>query len=264
MKNGVKMIDIAKKLNVSVVTVSNALGGKDGVSEELRAKIRETAENMGYKPSNSKQDKKKNYGAGSGKSVGILTAECFVGARGTFYWELTANISNKLSALNVYTVYECVTADNEKNCVLPKMLTENKIDGLIVIGQLGRPYTEILSHIEIPLVFVDFYDNHFNVDSIVSDNFFGGYALADYLVKKGLPFRSAYKIAGELVAYCIQKNTVLEDLPLEVYKEYSALFEEDLYPTIDLMNCVEKRISQGGTSVSSVEKQINYVKASLK
>ena len=106
--------------------------------------------------------------------------------------------------------------------------------------------------------------NRKNMKLAAQKGFINATDLADYLVKKGLPFRSAYKIAGELVAYCIQKNTVLEDLPLEVYKEYSALFEEDLYPTIDLMNCVEKRISQGGTSVSSVEKQINYVKASLK
>ena len=78
-----------------------------------------------------------------------------------------------------------------------------------------------------------------------------------------MPFRSAYKIAGELVAHCIQKNTVLEDLPLDVYKAHSELFDEDLYPAIDLMNCVQKRISKGGTSVASVEEQINYVKASL-
>ena len=106
--------------------------------------------------------------------------------------------------------------------------------------------------------------NRKNMKLAAQKGFINATDLADYLVKKGMPFRSAYKIAGELVAYCIQKNTVLEDLPLEVYKEYSALFEEDLYPTIDLMNCVEKRISQGGTSVSSVENQINYVKASLK
>ena len=84
--------------------------------------------------------------------------------------------------------------------------------------------------------------------------------LADYLVKKEMPFRSAYKIAGSLVAYCIQNNTVLEELSMETYKQYSDLFEEDLYEAIDLMNCVQKRISQGGTSVASVEAQIKYIK----
>ena len=87
--------------------------------------------------------------------------------------------------------------------------------------------------------------------------------LADYLVKKGLPFRSAYKISGQLVALCIQKNTVLEALEPETYRQYSPLFEEDLYQAIDLMVCVEKRISQGGTSVASVEAQIAYVKEAL-
>ena len=106
--------------------------------------------------------------------------------------------------------------------------------------------------------------NRENMKLAAQKGFINATDLADYLVKKGLPFRSAYKIAGELVAYCIQNNTVLEDLPLDLYKTHSDLFEEDLYSAIDLMNCVEKRISQGGTSVASVENQINYVKASLK
>ena len=87
--------------------------------------------------------------------------------------------------------------------------------------------------------------------------------LADYLVKKGMPFRSAYKISGQLVAYCIANNTVLEDLPLELYLQYSDLFEADLYHEIDLKTCVDKRISEGGTSTDSVMEQISYVKAAL-
>lgn len=88
--------------------------------------------------------------------------------------------------------------------------------------------------------------------------------LADYLVCKGLPFRSAYKISGSIVARCIREGQVLETLPLEVYKEFSELFDEDLYNAIDLNTCVEKRISEGGTSVSSVEAQIKYVKEMTK
>jgi argininosuccinate lyase len=87
--------------------------------------------------------------------------------------------------------------------------------------------------------------------------------LADYLVKKGLPFRSAYKISGQLVNLCIQNNTVLEELSLEQYRSFSELFDEDLYPEIDLKTCVEKRISQGGTSTASVLEQIQYVKEKL-
>ena len=87
--------------------------------------------------------------------------------------------------------------------------------------------------------------------------------LADYLVKKGMPFRQAYKISGSIVADCIKKELVLETYPLEEYKKHSDIFEDDLYTEIDLKTCVEKRISEGGTSVGSVEAQIKYVKELL-
>ena len=87
--------------------------------------------------------------------------------------------------------------------------------------------------------------------------------VADYLVKQGMPFRAAYKIAGELVARCIAEKTVLEELPLSVYQSYSDLFKEDLYAEIDLLTCAEKRASEGGTSVASVDAQIAYVKEKL-
>ena len=87
--------------------------------------------------------------------------------------------------------------------------------------------------------------------------------LADYLVKKGLPFRSAYKISGQIVAQCIAEGQVLETLPLEVYQSYSPLFAEDLYAEIDLVTCVEKRISEGGTCGASVNEQLKYVREQL-
>ena len=87
--------------------------------------------------------------------------------------------------------------------------------------------------------------------------------LADYLVKKGMPFRSAYKISGSIVAQCIRENMVLEDVPLTVYQNYSPLFQEDVYHEISLQTCVSKRISEGGTCVSSVEAQISWVKQQL-
>lgn len=87
--------------------------------------------------------------------------------------------------------------------------------------------------------------------------------LADYLVKKGLPFRTAYQLVGQLVALCIQQNTVLEALPLETYRQFSPLFEGDLYEEIDLHTCVEKRISQGGTGPKSVQAQIDLLKEFL-
>ena len=103
-----------------------------------------------------------------------------------------------------------------------------------------------------------------NMKKAAQKGFINATDLADYLVKKGLPFRSAYKISGEIVAKCIKEDKVLETLTLAEYKEFSDKFEEDLYGEIDLVACVEKRISEGGTGIRSVENQINYVKQKIK
>ena len=102
--------------------------------------------------------------------------------------------------------------------------------------------------------------NTANMKRAAQKGFINATDLADYLVKKGMPFRSAYKVSGQLVALCIQNNTVLEELPLETYRQYSDLFEEDLYVDIDLKTCVEKRTSLGGTATKSVLEQIAFVK----
>ena len=106
--------------------------------------------------------------------------------------------------------------------------------------------------------------NRENMLTAAQKGFINATDLADYLVKKGMPFRSAYKISGSLVAHCIKENTVLEDLPLDTYRTYSDLFETDLYEAISLRTCVEKRSSEGGTSLASVMAQISYVKEQLK
>jgi argininosuccinate lyase len=102
-----------------------------------------------------------------------------------------------------------------------------------------------------------------NMANAARRGFINATDLADYLVKKGLPFRTAYKISGELVAACIAGNTVLEQLPLETYKQQSDLFEADVYEAISLRTCVEKRISEGGPTPASVEKQIEYALGKL-
>jgi argininosuccinate lyase len=87
--------------------------------------------------------------------------------------------------------------------------------------------------------------------------------LADYLVRQGLPFRSAYKMVGSLVARCIAEGKTLETLTLDEYREVSPLFEADLYDEISLETCVAKRISAGGTGPDSVAAQIASVKRFL-
>ena len=102
--------------------------------------------------------------------------------------------------------------------------------------------------------------NSENMYRAAQGGFINATDLADYLVKKGMPFRAAYKTVGQLVALCIEKNTVLDELSLDEYKKHSELFAEDLYESIRLETCVNKRISEGGTCVESVEAQIEAVR----
>ena len=102
-----------------------------------------------------------------------------------------------------------------------------------------------------------------NMYKAAQGGFINATDLADYLAKKGLPFRTAYKIVGQLVAYCIANDKVLDTVTLEEYKQFSDVFENDLYEEISLETCVNKRVSAGGTGPESVEKQIEFIKSLL-
>ena len=85
--------------------------------------------------------------------------------------------------------------------------------------------------------------------------------IADYLVVKGMPFRDAYNVSGRIVSYCLGRDCILEELPLEEYKQFSDLFEEDIHQRLELKTCMEKRNSAGGTSPDSVMTQIGYIRS---
>ena len=102
-----------------------------------------------------------------------------------------------------------------------------------------------------------------NMLSAAQKGFINATDLADYLVRKGMPFRTAYKVSGQIVADCIEQGFVLENYPMKEYKRHSELFEQDVYDAVDLNACVEKRISMGGTSLSSVRQQIQFVRQQL-
>ena len=87
---------------------------------------------------------------------------------------------------------------------------------------------------------------------------------ADYLAKKGMPFREAYKVSGQLVALCIQKGKTLNELDLDDYKAFSDLFEDDIYQAIDLTTCLNKRTSLGAPSGVAVQEQLKIVASFLK
>jgi len=102
-----------------------------------------------------------------------------------------------------------------------------------------------------------------NMRKAAAKGFINATDCADYLVKKGMPFRDAYKITGTLVAKCIAQELTLETLPLAQYKEMTELFTEDVYEAISLDTCVKERSSEGGPSPKAVAVQLTQLRARL-
>lgn len=128
---------------------------------------------------------------------------------------------------------------------------ESIFDGLETVIKCLKVFTPMLKSAKV------LKENTYNA---AKKGFINATDLADYLTKKGMPFREAYKLVGSTVAKCIAENKTLEDLTLEDYKNVSALIEEDVFNEISLKTCVEKRISEGGTGFESVLNQINNAK----
>ncbi|MGM9970710.1 MAG: argininosuccinate lyase [Anaeroplasma sp.] len=105
--------------------------------------------------------------------------------------------------------------------------------------------------------------NKKNMRNAAASGFINATDLADYLVKKGMAFRDAYKISGSIVAYCIENDKVLETLSLDEYREYNNLFDNDVYDAINLEKCTFKRNSLGASSIESVDIQIDTLKKFL-
>ncbi len=103
-----------------------------------------------------------------------------------------------------------------------------------------------------------------NMRKAAAKGFINATDCADYLVKKGMPFRDAYKITGTLVAKCIAEELTLETLPLDAYKEMTELFAEDVYEAISLDTCVKERSSEGGPSPKAVAVQLAQLRDRLK
>ena len=87
--------------------------------------------------------------------------------------------------------------------------------------------------------------------------------VADYLVKKGLPFRDAHAVVGKMVAYCLDKDTVIDALTMDEFKTFSDIFENDVYDAISLETCVNMRKIVGGPAKETMSKIIEQYKNNL-
>ena len=182
MVKAVKLADIAEKLNVSVVTVSKALSGQKGVSEELREKIKDLADEMGYVPIHSNQKNKNNS-----YTIGVISLESYFAKFASFYWKMYQELATRAVKKNCFTMLEVINTHAEQTLEPPKLLEEERVDGVIIIGRPRQEYLKMLyRYKKFPMVFMDFYDDNEEViDSVISASFNGAYTMTNYLFGLG-------------------------------------------------------------------------------
>ncbi|ANF96695.1 substrate-binding domain-containing protein [Paenibacillus bovis] len=181
MNKNITMRDIALKMGVSSVTVSKALNDKDGVSDELKEKIKLAAWEMGYRMNTVA----KSMREGLTYNLGVIIPERFTGTSQTFYLRLYQEIAVALQQHNYYGILHILSREDEEQLHLPRIYHEQKVDGFILLGQVSKEYIEVIEQIEQPKMFLDFYDEHAEIDSIITDNFYGAYELTNYLIRQG-------------------------------------------------------------------------------
>lgn len=182
MMANVTMKDIAEKIGVSSVTVSKALNDKEGVSDALKDKIKQLAEDMGYRYNTTAKSMKN----GLTYNIGVVIPERFSGGMSqSFYFRAYQQAARVFEKYGYYGIMNILTDADEETLKLPRLYYEKKVDGFIFLGQLSADYINLIKEMDMPKVFLDFYDEHDEIDSVITDNFFGAYDLTNYLFNKG-------------------------------------------------------------------------------
>ncbi len=210
----VTMKDIAEELDISIVSVSKALAGKEGVGDDLRQEIIDKAAEMGYVMKVKSRDQEQEI------NIAVLISERFISDK-SFYLRVYQKILMELSTRGYIGILEIVRADSEREGILPKIVTMDSVAQVIVVGQMESRFLEELVKTEKKIIFFDFEDEEFDVDSIVGDNVNGGYTLTRYLVKSGyrkIGFVGNYKATRSILdrfvgylKYLMAKDQLIDD-----------------------------------------------------
>lgn len=181
INKNVTMGDIAKVMNVSTVTVSKALGDREGVSESLRERIKQKATEMGYRIHTNGRAMKD----GLTYNIGIVVAKHFISDPSKFYWIMYKYLVELMQRQNYYGILEEVEDSADGSFKIPNSVRDKKVDGLILLGQFSDSYIDKLMAYCIPTVFLDFYGSREDADTVLSDSFYGSYMLTSHLIACG-------------------------------------------------------------------------------
>lgn len=181
-KKKVKLEDIAEKLGVSIVTVSNALKGKKGVSEEMRSRIMQMAEELGYQSAPREKKVRDSH------LIGVVVAERYVREFPSFYMEVYKNISQEAMKRGSLTVLEVASPEKENLEERFSAFQDCEVEGVILSGEMKEGYINAVrsEYKNVPIVCVDYYDVFEDMDYIVTDGFGGMEQMTRLMIKEGI------------------------------------------------------------------------------
>lgn len=233
VKSKVSMQQIADILEISKVTVSKALSDKAGVGEDLRAKIKAVAAEVGYQLQKQGSESECAY-----STIGILVTDVFFEKDENFYSRLYKNLYNSAIAEKVFLTLYKITPEDMDSQTIPEICNCPSLVGLLVLGQISRAYTEFLISLDIPIVLVDFYYQGLKADSVTTDNLYAMYDAVNYLYQRGhrkIGFlgnqRQTSSIQDRYLGYC--KSMMEHNLP--ILPEYTVLEHNDAGEQIEIM-----------------------------
>ena len=177
----VTLADIAAEVGVSNVAVSKALSGKPGVSDELRNKIRQVAEQRGYVCGTSGKKGMNETG-----NIGVIVLNRYYSQAASFYGKLFELVVKALYEHQYYGILELLTDENEKAGVVPRVMQDKKVDGLICMGHIDEKYVlKMVDQTDLPVFCLDNYLPSARMDTVISDGYYGTYVLTNYLISQG-------------------------------------------------------------------------------
>ncbi|MEH7481278.1 LacI family DNA-binding transcriptional regulator [Neobacillus drentensis] len=182
MEKKVTMQDIADRLNISKNSVSQALSGKPGVSEETRRLVQNTADELGYSYSNSRnqnQVEKKTL-----KNIALIASDYAFSLK-SFFGEIYLSIEKELRARGMYLFIEPIDSISIDNLTLPSLFTNHEIDGVIILSHISTDYTAKIISTGIPTVLIDHHEPSLQSDSILTNNRFGAFTAVEHLIHLG-------------------------------------------------------------------------------
>ncbi|MGN0298623.1 MAG: LacI family DNA-binding transcriptional regulator [Lachnospiraceae bacterium] len=211
----VKLKDIAEVLGVSVVTVSNALLGKAGVSDKLREKVVEQARVMGYDC--------RRYDKQQGQRIGIVVSDKYLTVGASFYWEMYQHVAYASSKRNSTTIIEIL---EEQKCAAytPKMVLDKNVDGILVIGWMNYDFVKrLVEKSGLPVVLLDFQYRDLHCDAVMSSNYIGSYKATRYLLEQGhrkIAFVGSVKANENILDRFYGYRKGMEEFELSVRKDW--------------------------------------------